>query len=250
MTEAIGGPALLVVLHDVAPQTWGLLAPLVADLDRMGPIPLSLLVVPDYHGAGPLPEHPSFVAAVERRLALGDEAVLHGYHHRDMAPAPRGPVGWFMRRVYTREGEFWGLGRDDARRLLERGMAAFERLGWPLAGFVAPAWLLSPGARAALRETPLRYTTTPGRFYALPGFEPLEAPGLVWSSRSAWRRLASRVWSERQLRRHRNAPVLRLGLHPVDLAHPGARRFWLDVIARLVRERTPLTKRAWMERRG
>jgi len=250
MNEGNGGRSLLVVLHDVAPQTWPVWAPLVAELDRMGPVPLSLLVVPDYHGGGPLAAHPGFVAAVERRLARGDEAVLHGYHHRDGAPAPGGPVGWFMRRVYTREGEFWTLGRDEARGLLERGMGAFERLGWPLAGFVAPAWLLSAGTRAALRDTPLRYTTTPGRFYALPDFAPVAAPGLVWSARSAWRRAASRLWSERQLRRHRRAPVLRLGLHPADLAHPGARRFWLEVIGRLARERTPMTKRAWLEQAG
>lgn len=250
MNESTGGRALLVVLHDVAPQTWPLLSPLVDELDRMGPIPLSLLVVPDYHGGGPLPEHPGFVAAVERRLARGDEAVLHGYHHRDGAPPPRGPAGWLVRRVYTHEGEFWTLGRDEARRLLERGMAVFERLGWPLAGFVAPAWLLGPGTRAALRETPLRYTTTPGRFYALPDFAPVAAPGLVWSARSPWRRMASRLWSERQLRRHRGAPVLRLGLHPADLVHASARRFWLGAVERLMRERTPLTKRAWLERRG
>lgn len=250
MNEPVRGPALLVVLHDVAPQTWPVLAPLAAELDRMGPIPLSLLVVPDHHGRGMLPEHPAFVAAVEDRLARGDEVVLHGYHHHDVAPAPRGPVGWFARRVYTHEGEFYGLGRDAARRRLERGMALFDRLGWPLAGFVAPAWLMSPGTRAALRETPLRYTTTPGRLYRLPGFEPVAAPGLVWSVRSAWRRAASRLWSETQRRRHRRAPVLRLGLHPADLAHAGARHYWLDLIGRLLAERTPMTKRAFLERAG
>jgi predicted deacetylase len=248
MSEGVGGRALLVVLHDVAPQTWPVLAPLVADLDRMGAVPLSLLVVPDYHGRGLLPEHPGFVTAIDRRLVRGDEVLLHGYHHDDRAPAPRGPAAWFMRRVYTREGEFFGLDQGDARRRLERGLAVFDRLGWPLAGFVAPAWLMSRGTREALKKTPLRYTTTPGHFHRLPGLEPVAAPGLVWSARSAWRRGASRLWSERQRRRHARAPVLRLGLHPVDLEHAGARRYWLGLIERLLAERTPLTKRAWLER--
>ena len=41
-------PALCVVLHDVAPQTWHLYQPFVTLADGLG-IPLTLLVVPDYH---------------------------------------------------------------------------------------------------------------------------------------------------------------------------------------------------------
>jgi predicted deacetylase len=242
------GAALLVVLHDVAPPTWDVLAPFVAALDRLGPVPLSFLVVPDYHGTGSIAADGTFVAAMDRRLARGDELLLHGWRHADDAPAPRGPVAWLQRRVYTHEGEFLTLDRDEARRRLDLGTTMFARLGWPLAGFTAPAWGMGPGTRAALRETPLAYTTTWGGFHRLPDFDTLPAPGLVWSARSAWRRGASRLWCEAYRRRHAGAPVLRLGIHPADLAHAGARRYWLGLIDRLLRERTPLTKRAFLER--
>ena len=53
--------------------------------------------------------------------------------------------------------------------------------------------------------------------------------------------------SERQLRQSRQAPLLRLGLHPVDMCHELSRRYWLDVLERLLQEgRTPLTKIDWL----
>ena len=66
-------------------------------------------------------------------------------------------------------------------------MEVFDRHGWPVAGFVAPAWLMSEGTRQALRRLPLRYTSTPQHLYRLPEFTAIQAPA-VWSARSAWRR--------------------------------------------------------------
>jgi uncharacterized protein len=83
----------------------------------------------------------------------------------------------------------------------------------------------------------------------LPAFTPIAAPGLVWSARSAWRRGASWLVSERQLRRSQAAPLLRLGLHPVDMRHEFSRRYWLDVLMRLLHQgRRPMTKIAWLDR--
>jgi hypothetical protein len=81
----------------------------------------------------------------------------------------------------------------------------------------------------------------------LPDFLPIKAPGLVWSARSSWRRGVSWLVSERQLRQSRQAPLLRLGLHPVDMRHEFSRRYWLEVLERLLRDgRVPLTKIDWL----
>ena len=84
--------------------------------------------------------------------------------------------------------------------------------------------------------------------YLLPDYARIDAPGLVWSARSAWRRGMSRVLSERMLNRHLQTPVLRLGLHPVDMRHEFARQYWLNVLTRLLRDgRRPVTKFDWLK---
>lgn len=241
--------SLMLVLHDVAPETWPHYKPFVDAVDALGGIPISWLVVPDFHRRNRLEEHPGFCRMLEGRLARGDELVLHGYHHADEAPPPRSPRDWFMRRVFTHEGEFYPLDEPESSMRLQEGIELFARLQWPLYGFVAPAWLLGPGARRALAKTGLTYTSDPGHFYLLPDYVVIDAPGLVWSARSAWRRGASRLLSERLLTRHRHAPLLRLGLHPVDMRHDFSRRYWLELLTRLLKDgRRPVTKIDWLNR--
>ncbi len=241
--------SLMLVLHDVAPETWPDYAPFVEAVDALGSVPVCWLVVPDFHRRNPLDAHPAFRRMLDGRLARGDELILHGCYHADEAPAPRTPRDWFMRRVFTHEGEFYPLDRQESAWRLQQGIALFERNRWPLHGFVAPAWLLGPGARQALAATGLTYTSDPGHFFLLPDYTRVDAPGLVWSARSAWRRGVSRLVSERLLDRYRQAPVLRLGLHPVDMRHEFSRRYWLDALARLLDEgRRPVTKIDWLNR--
>lgn len=238
----------MLVLHDVAPETWPDYRAFVDAVDAMGQIPICWLVVPDFHRRNRLDEHAVFRRMLDGRLVRGDELILHGYYHADEAPGPRSPRDWFMRRVFTHEGEFYPLDRHESARRLEQGIKLFERNQWPLHGFVAPAWLLGPGARQALAQTDLTYTSDPGHFYLLPDYTVIDAPGLVWSARSAWRRGMSRLVSENALARHRQAPVLRLGLHPVDMRHEFSRRYWLDLLARLLAEgREPVTKIDWLD---
>ncbi|WP_415845396.1 DUF2334 domain-containing protein [Stutzerimonas zhaodongensis] len=240
---------LMLVLHDVAPETWPDYKSFVEEVDALGRVPISWLVVPDFHRRNPLDAHPGFRRMLDGRLGRGDELILHGCYHADEAPAPRTPRDWFMRRVFTHEGEFYPLGRDESAQRLEHGMQLFERSQWPLHGFVAPAWLLGPGARQALAGTNLTYTSDPSHFYLLPDYQPIDAPGLVWSARSAWRRGMSRVVSEKMLARHRQAPVLRLGLHPVDMRHDFSRRYWLSLVTRLLEDgRHASTKIDWLKR--
>lgn len=241
--------SVMLVLHDVAPETWPDYQPFVEAVDQLGDVPMTWLVVPDFHHRNALKHSPAFCRLLERRLAQGDELALHGYYHADEGPLPRGPRDFFMRRVYTHEGEFYGLDQDQALQRLQAGLEVFHSHGWPVAGFVAPAWLMSEGTRQALRQLPLRYTSTPQHLYRLPEFTAIDAPGLVWSARSAWRRGLSRVLSDWQIRRWQQANTLRLGLHPVDMRHPSARNYWLETLQSLLAEgREPLTKSAWLDR--
>ena len=78
MTDA--GRTVIFSIHDVAPQT----LPEVAELRRMihadaGPVPVSLLVVPRYHGADAwCPGSRRWISDAATR---GDEIVLHGFEH-------------------------------------------------------------------------------------------------------------------------------------------------------------------------
>lgn len=240
-------PSLLLVLHDIAPCTWRSYLPFVAAVDALGNIPMTWLVVPDFHKHNPLDKDPALLKFLETRLARGDELALHGYQHCDTGPAPRHPAEFLMRRIYTREAEFYTLSREQALANLDAGIATFERHAWPLHGFVAPAWLMSPGTRQALRERPLSYTSSPHHLYRLPDFTAVTAPALVWSARSAWRRAGSWAVNRWQENYWRQTRVIRLGLHPVDMHHPMASKYWLAALRRLLEQgRVPLTKYAWL----
>lgn len=242
--------SVLLVLHDVAPQTWPDYQPFVEAVDALGQIPMTLLVVPDFHKCNPLEQAPAFRRAMEQRLQRGDELALHGYYHADDGPPPRSPREYFMRRIYTWEGEFHGLSQEQALQRLRAGIDLFERMNWPLTGFVAPAWLMSDGTRQALRQLPLHYTSDPQHLYRLPDLRPVKAPGLVWSARSRWRRGLSKLVCTVQEQRWQQADTLRLGLHPVDMRHEFSRRYWLQTLQRLLEGgRTPLTKMAWLASR-
>ncbi|MBD9440857.1 polysaccharide deacetylase family protein [Pseudomonas sp. PDM04] len=247
MADAMNTFSLLLVLHDVAPQTWVDYQPFVEAVDALGDIPMTWLVVPDFHRHNDLDAHPSFRDLLSQRVARGDELALHGYFHCDESPSPTTPRDWFMRRIYTHEGEFYSLSREAALARLRAGIELFHRYHWPLQGFVAPAWLMSEGTRQALRQLPLSYTSDPQHLYRLPDFTRVEAPGLVWSARSAWRRGVSKWLSDQREQRWRQAPVIRLGVHPVDLRHGFSRDYWLHTLERLLDEgRVPMTKAGWL----
>ena len=155
-----------VVLHDVAPSTRAACMRTLAAVAEVADVPATLLAVPRYHGERSTPELVDWLEARRRR---GDELALHGWSHRD-EQAPAGAVDGLRRRVYTRgEGEFWALSEREATRRIEAGIAWFREHGWPLAGFVAPAWLLGPGAWQALAMQRFEYTATLRELVHLPG---------------------------------------------------------------------------------
>lgn len=239
------------VIHDVSPSTWRECALLINLLDDLQARPLTLLVIPFRHGRSPVAHAPRFVAAMEERLARGDELVLHGYYHQDSAPPPRSVRGLIERRLLTRgEGEFAAIDSIDAARRLERGIAMFDRLGWPLYGFVPPAWLLGADARRALDlfEPRFRYVSSRRFVYRLPQWTPVDTANLCYSPDRAWRRMLSRVLIKRELARSRQLGLLRLSMHPQDVYHPAALAHWRILAESALHARKPVTKWEWVVR--
>jgi predicted deacetylase len=243
--------SVLLVLHDVSPASWADYRDFVREVDALGAIPITWLVVPDFHKRHALEHNPAFCQMLEQRLTRGDELALHGYYHCDNQPPPRTLHDYFMRRIYTWEGEFYELTTAQAHTRLEAGIELFQRHSWPLHGFVAPAWLMSQGSREALRHLPLDYTTDAGHFYRLPDFQALPAPGIVWSARTAWRRGLSKFIGDIRQWQTKQATTLRLGLHPVDMRHDFSRQYWLQLLQQLLDDgRQPMTKFGWLQDQG
>ena len=235
--------ALCIAIHDVAPATMPACERWFALLAELGAPCATLLVVPDYHRHGRVERDLALVRAIDRRLASGDEIALHGYHHVDDGPVPHSPLEWLQRRVLTAsEGEFSALTQHEAEQRIGAGLAMFERLHWNVAGFVAPAWLLGDGARAALARTRLRWTSTHGAIESLADARRIAAPAVSASARSAWRRWTSRRWLALAKTALRNEPFVRVALHPTDVADAALVDAWRTLIRALLTHRVALTK--------
>jgi uncharacterized protein len=235
-----------VSLHDVAPDTWPACERLLSMLDPFG-VPVTLLVTPHFHRGRRIDADEAFVRSIRHRVSRGDDVVLHGYFHLDAAGPPTGLREWFLRRVLTAsEGEFAAIDAAEARRRIAVGAGLLQAAGLQPAGFVAPAWLLGAGAREALAESALAYTCTRDVLYALPSFEAVRAPSLVYSTRAAWRRVASRHWNRRRLAMLSSEPRLRAALHPADAAHPAVLDDWTSLLGTLARTRRPVLESSWL----
>lgn len=231
-----------VVMHDVAPATWGRCQILLQALDAVASVPITLLVVPEYHGGLNVQDAPDFVDTMRGRLARGDELALHGYSHEDKLPI-NGLRDYVTRRLYTDgEGEFAALPAAAARLRLQRGVECFSELHWPLSGFVAPAWLMGAGTWQALSGFPFSYVTTLKEMVLWPEGIHMPAPSLTYSTRAAWRRHASHAWNRYQLHAQRDQQTIRLGLHPADADHVDVIRRWQDMLAACLQDRTAVTK--------
>jgi len=227
-----------VVLHDVAPSTRAACARTLAAVAEVAELPLTLLAVPRYHGEPSTTEFEDWLGARARR---GDELALHGWTHRDELPST-GLLDRLRRRHYTRsEGEFWALPEAEARRRIEDGIAWFRAHDWPLSGFVAPAWLLGPGAWAALARQGFEYTATVRELVHLPGRRAVKSQSVVYSTASGWRRQSSLLWNAAVSRLERGNPLLRIELHPRDADFADIRRSWQRILERALRDRRPST---------
>ena len=228
---------LVVSIHDVTPA---LDAPVRAlwQLCRNNGVTPALLVVPDWHGAWPIEHHPFFMDWLRARAHDGAEIVLHGERH-DEVGLPRS-LRDTMRAIgrTAREGEFLTLGRHHARERIRRGIARLADQQLTAVGFIPPAWLARASTHDVVREVGLSFSEDAGAIHLHRRHRQLPAPALRWSGRTMVRAWGSRAVASGRWRLWQRAPLLRLALHPQDLAHPVTAASLKHELERWVRART------------
>lgn len=245
-------PLVSIEVHDVAPATWSSCRALLGMLDSLGASNVTLLVVPWYHRGVSIDDAPAFVDAISRRLVRGDEAALHGFVHLDEAAPPRTLRDRFERRLLTRrEGEFAATGFADARERIERAIAIWRSTGWPLAGFVPPAWLLGPYARAAIDDiASFEYVALRHRLIRLTDAQAVASDTMWYSPTSAPRRAMSRAAIALTALHAARRRLLRIALHPRDADVPSVLAHWQRIVSRALDERTLVTTRTALAAHG
>lgn len=242
------GRQLVVSFHDLAPVSRGECEAFIRDMRTAGVPRITLLLTPKWHNGPLFTEDAEFAAWARSLRDGGHEISLHGWTHwADRVGG--GPFSQFTGRIYVaHEGEFHRIGYGEARERIAMGLEAFEAAGLEASGFVAPGWLLSPEGRRAAADAGFEYTSYWGAIDIFSHPRPHPAPAVVFSSRNAWRRLASLAWARVWSAWNRNAPVLRLAAHPNDLNHPAIRDTIKRIASAALETRIPMTYGEWTGR--
>lgn len=238
--------ALVVSLHDVSPQTWEPCRRILAALHGLGVSAASLLVIPDHHHRGHFAKDAAFCEWLRARVGGGDEAVIHGYYHQRKPRSGESIADRIVTRSYTAgEGEFFDISYDEARALVAKARDEFHATGLHPTGFIAPAWLLSAEGERAIGSLGIRYTT---RLRTVTDLQRLEtkSQSLCWSVRAAWRRATSHVWNAFLFHWLENEALMRIAIHPVDIAHPRIWRQITRIIAAALATRKAMTYAEWI----
>ena len=208
---------LLASIHDVGPRFEREVDALAELFGRqLGGPNFAMLVVPDHWGENPLVPGTPFARRLRGWAEQGVEMFVHGWYHKDTA-RHGGLAGFKARHMTAGEGEFLGLGREEAARRMAAGRKLLEDVtGRAAAGFVAPAWLYGEGARAALRSSDFALAEDHLRVWRPRSGEILvRGPVITWASRSPMRTASSLAF----------AALARTALQPLDVvrvaAHPG-----------------------------
>jgi uncharacterized protein len=239
--------ALVVSIHDVAPSTREKLERILADLKRHRVSACSLLVVPNYHRRGRSLTDPDFCSWLHELEASGHEIVIHGFLHERARQPNESMHGKILTRILTAdEGEFFDLNYPDALHLVREARHDFEAHGFRPHGFIAPAWLLGAEAGRAVIDACMDYTTTLRTVHDIAGGRTFTSQSLVYSTRSGWRRAMSLAWNRFLFRHQTRNPLLRLSIHPPDIAY---RAIWEQItglIDKALRDRHSMTYRDWL----
>ena len=240
-------PALVVSIHDVSPLTLRQTERILNDLEKIGCTTTSLLVIPDHHRRGRISVDPAFAGWLRERVAEGHEVVLHGYYHLRERESGDGLFKKMVTQSYTAgEGEFFDLSENDARERLNLGLAEFTACGLTATGFIAPAWLLGSDAERSVRVLGFQYTTRIATVSDFKSGDVHSARSLVWSVRAPWRRVCSLAWNRLLAFSLRNAPLLRVGIHPPDWDHPAIRNQILNLTSTALAGRRAMTYQQWL----
>ncbi|MGB8340858.1 MAG: polysaccharide deacetylase family protein [Chthoniobacterales bacterium] len=239
--------ALVVSIHDVAPSTREKLEKILADLKRHQVSACSLLVVPAYHRQGRSLADPGFCSWLHEMETIGHEIVVHGFFHERARQPNESVRAKILTRILTAdEGEFFDLSYSDALHLIREARHDFEAHGFRPHGFIAPAWLLGAEAERAVIDACMDYTTTLRTVHDIAGGRTFASQSLVYSTRSGWRRAVSRAWNRLLFRHQTRNPLLRLSIHPPDIAY---RAIWEQIsglIDKALRDRHPMTYQDWL----
>jgi uncharacterized protein len=229
---------LLASIHDVGPKFEGQIDILADRLERhVGTAKFAMLVVPDHWDEAPLSAAPAFQAKLRRWADAGVEMFLHGWRHRDDAPAK----GFAQKHMTAGEGEFSALSAAEASARIADGRKIVEdAIGRPVAGFIAPAWLYSSGALDAVRDAGFAlaedhmkvWVPSTGRVLA-------RGPVITWASRSPGRIRSSLTVAAVARLIPRALPTARIAVHPGDVTVPALLNSIDATFARFAATHTP-----------
>jgi predicted deacetylase len=228
---------LLVSIHDVSPKFEGEIDRLASVIESTtGASRFAMLVVPDFWGEAPIARDRAFQRRLRDWAAAGVEMFVHGWSHRDP-----NPQGFGAMHMTAGEGEFSALDRAEAlRRMLEARNVVENAIGRPAAGFVAPAWLYSQGARDALAEAGFALAEDHLRVWHPPSGRALaRGPVITWATRTPLRKASSLLAAAALRRLLAPFPAVRLAVHPADTRHPTTMASIEKSLKILLRRRRP-----------
>ena len=150
---------LLVSLHDVAPPFERDILDQLDELERIGQFPVSLKVVPNWHGVHPLSESPRLLTSVKAWHNAGSEIVLHGNEHRRQGAWRGSPIRRARAGLFAPDAaEFMSMDGIQAMKSVESALDELEKCGLSRpTSFSAPGWLLSDEAQNAIAESGFQY---------------------------------------------------------------------------------------------
>ena len=210
---------LLASIHDVGPKFEREVDLLVALLERhVGTANFAMLVVPDHWDEAPLAEAPAFRSKLRGWADRGVEIFLHGWRHRDDSTRK----GFARTHMTAGEGEFSALLKADAAYRISEGRKVVEdAIGRAVTGFIAPAWLYSPGALEAVSEAGFALAEDHNKVWQ-PGTGRVVARGpvITWASRSPGRIRSSLMVAGAARMVPQLLPTARIAVHPGDTGVP------------------------------
>lgn len=207
---------LLASIHDVSPRSEAAVDTLLDALGRHVGGRLAMLVVPDHWHEAPIAGNRAFQARLRGWADAGIEMFLHGWCHRDDRQATLA-----SRHMTAGEGEFSSLDAAEASARIERGLAVVQdAIGRPVAGFIAPAWLYSDGAHAALAALKLPLAEDHMKVWQPGGATLARGPVITWASRSPLRTASSLAVAAVGRHALKLLPVVRVAVHPGDVTKP------------------------------
>lgn len=232
---------LLASIHDVGPRFEAEVDRLADRLTRLldGPR-FAMLVVPDHWDEAPLSNAVSYQRKLRTWSDAGVEMFLHGWRHRDDSVHAHGLARFRARHMTAGEGEFLGLGRDEARRRMRAGRVIVENaIGRAVAGFIAPAWLYGEGARAALLDEDFALAEDHMRVWRPSDGRVLaRGPVITWASRSRGRIASSLAFANLASATLGALPTVRIAVHPGDTSVPSLLDSIDKTVVRFAQDRT------------